>query len=134
MLYRFPKHISEVFCEMIAFCTLFTLYICEGWFICLFEYLQKTTDLLQVTDKLYLTMLHRVHLAKLGFELKTLVVIGTDCKSSCKTTIRSRPRRPLWGILLTRVKHLHNCIISPRGGVLNITLCDKACQWLAAGR
>jgi hypothetical protein len=58
MLYRFPKHLSEVFCEMIALCTLFTLYICEGWFICLFEYLQKTTDLLQVTDKLYLTMLH----------------------------------------------------------------------------
>ena len=40
---------------------------------------EKTTDLAQVTDKLYHVMLYQVHHSWVGFELTTLVVIGTDC-------------------------------------------------------
>ena len=39
---------------------------------------EKPTDLSQVTDKFDPIILYRVHLAWAGFELTTLVVIGTD--------------------------------------------------------
>jgi hypothetical protein len=46
----------------------------------------KTIDLPQVTDNFYHIMLYRVHLTWAGFKLTTLVVIGTDCIGSCKSS------------------------------------------------
>jgi len=45
----------------------------------------ETTDLPQVTDKLYYIMLCRVLLASAGFELTTLLVIGINCIGSNKS-------------------------------------------------
>ena len=78
--------------------TIFQLY-CGGQFY----WWRKTADLPQVSDSLYYhIILNRVHLTRVGFELTTLVVIGTDCIGRRKSnyhTITTMTALFFWGNL-----------------------------------
>ena len=86
--------------------------VISWWSVLLVE---ETTDLSQVIDKLYYIMLYISHWSR--FELKTPVVIGTDCIGSCKsnyqtitiTTAPSSSRNMCLFILLHKLHPFYHC-------------------------
>jgi hypothetical protein len=78
------------------------------------EYPKKITDLSQVTDKLSHNVVSSTPHPS-GFDLATVVLIGTDCTGSLNpTTIRSRLRRPYLCMMTLNINIFSNLCLKNR--------------------
>ena len=83
---------------------------------------QKTTNLSQVTDKLYHIMLYTSPWSRI--ELTTLVVIGTDCICSCKSNYHTKTAMTTPNQILSEKDECFSNI-----HVNSINKCHKYCHY-----